>query len=351
MLIYPPRPLRLDDRRDAGLSPVGRLEGGCGMMDGVRPHCQIRLIDPRTRCAFHVQISRPPPLPHRMRRQRLGYSENYWTPSGSCVHLIASCTYEHEIPAGVSWASMREGECTLARNTKESRYSSRSTVPIKGATVTYRIRTCITSNSDSQSNVLDRSAYRHSQTWNGGFEAGAVREHKEQLTGGNAKVTMQDDSGTPRPGLQGSFLCPSVITLIMDHFWLAYTFQLNPPLGTAKTDVSLHLGNLMDVQERHVTNRIPVCRDSGVHGQFYRSSLLWEMTVGVGGICSLTSEVVANLTKGMPPLAYFDWRGWFRAGLPFFQGDMTEMRRPLLPNLTHPEYPVTSEAAQRFLQD
>ncbi|KAG8296463.1 hypothetical protein J6590_056816 [Homalodisca vitripennis] len=24
-----------------------------------------------------------------------------------------------------------------------------------------------------------------------------------------------------------------------DHFWLVYTFQLNPPLGTAKTDVSL----------------------------------------------------------------------------------------------------------------
>ncbi|KAG8246631.1 hypothetical protein J6590_080015 [Homalodisca vitripennis] len=95
---------------------------------------------------------------------------------------------------------------------------------------------------------------------------------------------------------------------------------LNPPLGTAKADVSLQ-SNLMDVQERHITNRI--CRDSGVHGQFDRSSLLWEMTVVVGGVCSLTSEVLANLTKGMPPPAYFDCRGWFRAGLPFFQGDMT----------------------------
>ncbi|KAG8309567.1 hypothetical protein J6590_082513 [Homalodisca vitripennis] len=75
------------------------------------------------------------------------------------------------------------------------------------------------------------------------------------------------------------------------------------------------------LRERHITNRI--CRDSGVHGQFDRSSLQWEMTVGVGGVCSLTSEVLANLTKGMPPPAYFDWRGWFRAGLPFFQGDMT----------------------------
>ncbi|KAG8320641.1 hypothetical protein J6590_064393 [Homalodisca vitripennis] len=83
---------------------------------------------------------------------------------------------------------------------------------------------------------------------------------------------------------------------------MVYTYQLNPPLGTAKTDVPhFNPGNLMDVQ---------------VHGQFDRSSLLWEMTVGVGGICSLTSE-------GVPPPAYFDWRGWFRAGLPFFWGDMT----------------------------
>ncbi|KAG8283895.1 hypothetical protein J6590_007913 [Homalodisca vitripennis] len=51
--------------------------------------------------------------------------------------------------------------------------------------------------------------------------------------------------------------------------------------------------------------------------------LLWEMTVGVGGVCSLTSEVLANLTKSMPPPSYFDWRGWFRADLPFFQGDIT----------------------------
>ncbi|KAG8262728.1 hypothetical protein J6590_048242 [Homalodisca vitripennis] len=108
-----------------------------------------------------------------------------------------------------------------------------------------------------------------------------------------------------------------------------------------------NLGNLMDVQERHITNRI--CRDFGVQ---------WEMTVGIGGVCSLTSEVLANLTKGMPPPAYFDWRGWFRAGLRFFQGDMRcstlmdlDRRRPLLPNLTYPEYPVTPEAGKRFLQD
>ncbi|KAG8284086.1 hypothetical protein J6590_003778 [Homalodisca vitripennis] len=50
--------------------------------------------------------------------------------------------------------------------------------------------------------------------------------------------------------------------------------------------------------------------------------LLWEMTVGVGGVCSLTSEVLANPNKGVPTPACFDWRGWFRSGLPFFRGDM-----------------------------
>ncbi|KAG8247277.1 hypothetical protein J6590_064245 [Homalodisca vitripennis] len=78
--------------------------------------------------------------------------------------------------------------------------------------------------------------------------------------------------------------------------------------------------NLMDVQERHITNS--KFRDSGVHGQFDRSSLPWKMTVGVGGVCSITSEVLASLNKGVPTHAYFDWIGWFRAGLSFFQGDM-----------------------------
>ncbi|KAG8242780.1 hypothetical protein J6590_059297 [Homalodisca vitripennis] len=78
----------------------------------------------------------------------------------------------------------------------------------------------------------------------------------------------------------------STVWTYMDHFWLVYTYQLNPPLGT------------------------------GVHGQFDRSNLLWKMTVGVGGVCSLTSEALVNLNKGVPSPAYFDWRGWFRAGLP-----------------------------------
>ncbi|KAG8247024.1 hypothetical protein J6590_071483 [Homalodisca vitripennis] len=51
--------------------------------------------------------------------------------------------------------------------------------------------------------------------------------------------------------------------------------------------------------------------NSGVHGRFDRSRLLWRMTVGV----------LARLNKGVSPPAYFDWRGWFRAGLPFFRDD------------------------------
>ncbi|KAG8253504.1 hypothetical protein J6590_033879 [Homalodisca vitripennis] len=109
------------------------------------------------------------------------------------------------------------------------------------------------------------------------------------------------------------------------------------------------MDNLMDVQERHITNR--KCRDSGVQGQFDTSSLLREMTVVVG------------LNKGVPTPPYFQWRGWCRAGLTFFRRDMTLRlvprfflmdldRRRLLPlNLTHPESPVTPEAALRLLYD
>ncbi|KAG8266475.1 hypothetical protein J6590_071428 [Homalodisca vitripennis] len=103
--------------------------------------------------------------------------------------------------------------------------------------------------------------------------------------------------------------------LIRDHFWLVYTLQLNPPLGTAKSKCHLNLGNLMNVQERHITNS--KCQDSGVHGQFDRSSPLWEI------------KVLASLSKGVQLPAYFDYRGWFRAGLPFFRGDMTLSLPPL----------------------
>ncbi|KAG8291742.1 hypothetical protein J6590_053601 [Homalodisca vitripennis] len=101
-----------------------------------------------------------------------------------------------------------------------------------------------------------------------------------------------------------------------------------------------NLGNLMDVQEQHITNH--KFRDSGVQGQFDRSSLMWEMTVGVGGVCSLTSNVLVNLKKGVPPLPTLTGE----AGSELASPSSGETRRPLLPNLEHPEYPVTPEAAQ-----
>ncbi|KAG8275208.1 hypothetical protein J6590_091310, partial [Homalodisca vitripennis] len=102
---------------------------------------------------------------------------------------------------------------------------------------------------------------------------------------------------------------------ISDHFWLVYTFQQNPPLGTVKTDVSLKYGQPYGW---HITNR--KCRYYGVHGQFDRYSLMWDITVGVDGVCSLTSEVLPSLNKGVPPPAYFDWRVWFRSTPPLLPG-------------------------------
>ncbi|KAG8299424.1 hypothetical protein J6590_101453 [Homalodisca vitripennis] len=53
----------------------------------------------------------------------------------------------------------------------------------------------------------------------------------------------------------------------------------------------LNLGSLMDVQERHITNRN-------------------------------LSEVLGSLNKGVPSPTCFDLRGWLRTGFPFFRGDM-----------------------------
>ncbi|KAG8256267.1 hypothetical protein J6590_096279 [Homalodisca vitripennis] len=40
-----------------------------------------------------------------------------------------------------------------------------------------------------------------------------------------------------------------------------------------------------------------------IKSQIDMSSLLREMTVGIGGVCSLTSEVLASLNQGVPPLS------------------------------------------------
>ncbi|KAG8324401.1 hypothetical protein J6590_093168 [Homalodisca vitripennis] len=65
---------------------------------------------------------------------------------------------------------------------------------------------------------------------------------------------------------------------------------------------------------------------SGVQfGEFDRSSLLREMTVGVGGVRSVSIRGSCYPQhKGVPLPACFDWRGWFRAGFSFPRGhDLT----------------------------
>ncbi|KAG8309144.1 hypothetical protein J6590_092943 [Homalodisca vitripennis] len=117
-------------------------------------------------------------------------------------------------------------------------------------------------------------------------------------------LTISDNltPGTRRCGTSHPLSSLFIATTLRDHFWLVYTYQLNPPM------CHFNLGNLMDVQ----------------------SSLLWRMAVGVGEVCSLTSEALVNLNKGCLILPHG-----------------SDRRRPLLPNLTHPEYPITPEAAQR----
>ncbi|KAG8284168.1 hypothetical protein J6590_003861 [Homalodisca vitripennis] len=72
------------------------------------------------------------------------------------------------------------------------------------------------------------------------------------------------------------------------------------------------------------------------------------MTVGVGGVCSLTSEFPASLNKSVPLSACFDWRGWFRGFLcPNSSSWISIGGGPTPPYLTHPEYPVTPEIANK----
>ncbi|KAG8247064.1 hypothetical protein J6590_069600, partial [Homalodisca vitripennis] len=80
------------------------------------------------------------------------------------------------------------------------------------------------------------------------------------------------------------------------------------------------VGALQDFSEK-VNSRHPVVHSHLLLSIFKMAEVEVVMTVGVGGICSLTSEVLVNLNKGVPPPAYFDCRGSFRAGLPFFQDD------------------------------
>ncbi|KAG8261531.1 hypothetical protein J6590_070441 [Homalodisca vitripennis] len=74
------------------------------------------------------------------------------------------------------------------------------------------------------------------------------------------------------------------------HFWLVYTLQLNLHRVQQKVMSHVNLENLIDVQERHITNR--KCRDIGVQGLIFRH-------------------------KDVTFPACFDWSGWYRGNFPF----------------------------------
>ncbi|KAG8245562.1 hypothetical protein J6590_103534 [Homalodisca vitripennis] len=141
------------------------------------------------------------------------------------------------------------------------------------------------------------------------------------------------------------FILPSC----SDHLWLVYTFHKN--LCVVKIWATLWMSR----SDTSLTANVEIlgCKGNSI-------GLLQDMTVGIGKVCSLTSEVLASLNKGVPPPVCFDWRGWFRAGLPFFRGNdfgisaliphgSLYRRRPLIPNLTHPEYHVTPEGSAKVL--
>ncbi|KAG8276317.1 hypothetical protein J6590_068077 [Homalodisca vitripennis] len=108
------------------------------------------------------------------------------------------------------------------------------------------------------------------------------------------------------------------------HFWLVYTGRYSSCL--------LDLGNIIDVQERHVIN-----------SNWQRlSSLLREMTVGVGrGIpCRLGLEKLFQ--SWLPPLP----REHDRL-MPKILSHESRQEAAPSPKLAHLPYPVTLEAAQR----
>ncbi|KAG8274360.1 hypothetical protein J6590_004386 [Homalodisca vitripennis] len=79
--------------------------------------------------------------------------------AGRGAQELTFCNGIHLPPPTLTIVGSSTGLCEdlIKQNKGESRYSTRSMVLIKSATVTDRIRTCTISNSDSESNVLDHS--------------------------------------------------------------------------------------------------------------------------------------------------------------------------------------------------
>ncbi|KAG8300359.1 hypothetical protein J6590_078337 [Homalodisca vitripennis] len=128
-------------------SPRETIENDSLKQDGPPPHWHLSVRDylnvnyPRRWIGLQEALILPPAI--------------FWGPPLPAI----IDDLKHEITTAIQTVTpdilLRD---LIKQNKGESRYSTRSMVLIKSATVTDRIRTCAISNSDSKSNVLDHSA-------------------------------------------------------------------------------------------------------------------------------------------------------------------------------------------------
>ncbi|KAG8316505.1 hypothetical protein J6590_049629 [Homalodisca vitripennis] len=98
-------------------------------------------------------------------------------------------------------------------------------------------------------------------------------------------------------------------------------------LTSQKWMCHFNLGNPMDVQERHMSRFWGGCKDSSI-GLVYCGRLLLELGRACHSLPALTGEAGSELAST--------------------SSEFRQEAAPI-PNLTHPEYPVTPEEAQRSL--
>ncbi|KAG8297346.1 hypothetical protein J6590_037576 [Homalodisca vitripennis] len=115
--------------------------------------------------------------------------------------------------------------------------------------------------------------------------------------------TMYDSDGTIGLGFQelAHNATPFFYNLIRQNRLKEpiFSFYINRDPTTTRGG-SLFFGGIDPKHNKTAFSTINV--NSNVYWQFPVTNLLREMTVGVGKVCSLTSEVLASLNKDMPPL-------------------------------------------------
>ncbi|KAG8322014.1 hypothetical protein J6590_032746 [Homalodisca vitripennis] len=149
-----------------------------------------------------------------------------------------------------------------------------------------------------------------------------TQEQVERLTGYLETVyceTVQADSDTLRVSVVTPVIADEELALLKEN--TVHLIQYLIYLRTLLDDVQMCEKDIVILCSR-VTERLLQLHDTVRYRTAIPTNQVYMSNDGVGGVCSLTSEVLINLNKGVPPPAYFDWRGWFRAaGLPFFWDD------------------------------